>query len=112
MLHYIKSRKVKIPKQDLLVLLLNDDVNTPPLIESLSQAAQLAVQDLEKGSFILIVDCEIDDGPSFTIELIGWRGNTSVKAYIGLNERIHYLRMCGQDVSKYGKKMCSPHDFN
>jgi len=104
MLSYVKSRIVKIPKEDLVILLLNNDKDTPPRIETLSSATQEAVKHLPSGSFVIVVDCKIgEDGPNFTIELIGWRGNSSIRAYVALNERVHYLRMCGQDVSRFGK---------
>lgn len=38
-----------------------------------------------------------------TIELVGWKGNKSVRAYVAKNDRIHYLRLLGADTSKYEK---------
>lgn len=38
-----------------------------------------------------------------TIELVGWKGNKSVRAYVARNDRIHYLRLLGADTSKYEK---------
>lgn len=37
------------------------------------------------------------------IELVGWKGNKSVRAYVAKNDRIHYLRLLGADTSKYEK---------
>lgn len=42
-----------------------------------------------------------DDGKR--IELVGWKGNKSVRAYVAKNDRIHYLRLLGADTSKYEK---------
>lgn len=38
-----------------------------------------------------------------TIELVGWKGNKSVRAYVAKNDRLHYLRLLGADTSKYEK---------
>lgn len=105
LLPYIQGRKVTIPKEDLLVLLLNNEENTPPLISTLSLETQQAVLHLERGSFVLVMNsCKVDDGaPEFKIELIGWKGTTSLRAYVGYHERLHYLRMCNGDMSKFGK---------
>lgn len=37
------------------------------------------------------------------IQLVGWKGNKSVRAYVAKNDRIHYLRLLGADTSKYEK---------
>lgn len=36
--------------------------------------------------------------PQCTIELCGWRGKTSIRAFVPRNERFHYLRMLGVEV--------------
>jgi len=33
--------------------------------------------------------------------LVGWKGKSSIRAYIPKSERVHYLRLCGADVSKF-----------
>ena len=40
---------------------------------------------------------------SVTIQLVGWKGNKSLRAYVAKNDRIHYLRLLGADTSKYEK---------
>jgi len=104
-LPYINGRRVEVPKEDLLILLMNNDESTPPKIETLSAGTQNAVLTVERGSFILEMNSpEGEDGlPAFKIEMIGWKGHTSLRAYVSLHERLHYLRMCGGDVSKFGK---------
>lgn len=44
--------------------------------------------------------------PQCTIDLCGWRGKTSIRAFVARNERLHYLRMVGVEVfrNKQGKK--------
>ena len=38
------------------------------------------------------------DEPQCPIELCGWRGKTSIRAFVPRNERFHYLRMLGVEV--------------
>ena len=35
------------------------------------------------------------------LELVGWKGAQSLRAYVPKSERIHYLRLVGADTSKY-----------
>ena len=35
------------------------------------------------------------------LELVGWKGAQSLRAYVPKSERIHYLRLVGGDTSKY-----------
>lgn len=46
------------------------------------------------------------DAPQCPIELCGWRGKTSIRAFVPRNERFHYLRMVGVDVfrEKQGRR--------
>lgn len=34
--------------------------------------------------------------------IAGWRGTRSLRAYIALDDSIHYLRILGEDVSAFG----------
>lgn len=36
--------------------------------------------------------------PQCPIQLCGWRGKTSIRAFVPRNERLHYLRMLGVEV--------------
>lgn len=36
--------------------------------------------------------------PQCPIQLCGWRGKTSIRAFVPRNERFHYLRMLGVEV--------------
>ena len=33
------------------------------------------------------------------VEFVGWKGKTSVRAYVPKQDRLHYLRMIGEDTS-------------
>ena len=37
------------------------------------------------------------------VEFVGWKGKTSVRAYVPKNDRLHYLRLIGEDTSLYEK---------
>jgi len=36
-------------------------------------------------------------------ELVGWKGFSTLKAYVNGECRLHYLRLLGVDVSEFGK---------
>lgn len=93
---------MRLPQEDLQVLLVNDD-EKPALLELFSEETRKAVETMERGSLILDIDLQVEnDGPICKLELVGWKGNSSLRAYIQKPDRIHYLRLCGADVSKYG----------
>jgi tRNA (cytosine34-C5)-methyltransferase len=61
-----------------------------------------------QGSFVLVYDEEespfSEQGiPPLALVMVGWQGAKSTRAYIPLSDCVHYLRLCGADVSKYGK---------
>jgi hypothetical protein len=41
--------------------------------------------------------------PPLTLAMVGWRGTKSMRAYVSVSDCVHYLRLCGADVSKYGE---------
>lgn len=43
-----QDRKIQIPRDDLITLLLNDDPQKPPVISSLSEVVQKQVENLSK----------------------------------------------------------------
>jgi len=43
------------------------------------------------------------DGLDLKLELVGWKGKASVRAYVPKQERIHYLRLAGGDTSVFEK---------
>lgn len=59
---------------------------------------------LAKGSCVLIYE-EIHDHNNhpLKLELVGWRGVMSLRAYISIHDAIHYLRLLGGDCSMFGK---------
>ncbi|KAJ8676746.1 hypothetical protein QAD02_012533, partial [Eretmocerus hayati] len=101
--HFIgKSRKIRVTKKDLILLLQNDDHHTPPEISKLDPLTQGALKDFAKGSCVLQYE-ENGTGESqpLTLEMVGWRGSMSLRAYVPIHDAIHYLRLLGADCSKF-----------
>ncbi|XP_055374826.1 tRNA (cytosine(34)-C(5))-methyltransferase [Condylostylus longicornis] len=91
-----KSRRLDLCREDLLKLLYCTDPTKPPHITSMTEDTQNKVEDIKPGSCILKY---IDD--KFAISLVGWRGTTSLRAYIEQNETIHILRLLKADISQF-----------
>lgn len=96
------SRKVLITKEDLIMLLLNDNPQKSPPIETLSDTVRKQAEALSPGSCVIIYQ-ESGTCP-FTLHLSGWRGTTSFRCYMDQHSTVHLLRLLGADISKYGKK--------
>ncbi|XP_038218434.1 tRNA (cytosine(34)-C(5))-methyltransferase [Zerene cesonia] len=90
------KRRVWILKEDLIVVLQNDDVSNPPHLNMFSEHTQKLVKDLPSGSCVLEYN---DDG--MDLKLVGWRGVHSLRAYTASSDTVHYLRLLGADYSKY-----------
>jgi tRNA (cytosine34-C5)-methyltransferase len=113
------SRKIDIPREDLITLLMNDNPEKSPPITSLSEVIQKQVENLSEliknmhcgissmfagpGSCVLIYkeDIEGNDVP-LVIHISGWRGTTSLRCYMSQHSTVHLLRLLGGDISKYG----------
>ncbi|XP_046442937.1 tRNA (cytosine(34)-C(5))-methyltransferase-like [Daphnia pulex] len=96
MMEFMKKRRVVITRDDMTMLLLNDDMNTPPEIHSFSSGAAKQLHEIDTGSTLM--EC-YEDG--LHIVVVAWKGKTSVRAYVAKCDRIHYLRLCGADLSKF-----------
>ena len=44
-----------------------------------------------------------DPEPNVSIVFCGWRGKTSVRSFVGKDERAHYLRLCGVELTDLRK---------
>ncbi|CAH1965534.1 unnamed protein product [Acanthoscelides obtectus] len=96
------DRKVYIPKDDLITLLLNDNPQKSPPIVTLSEMVQKQVKDLSLGSCVLIYKEESEnDKTPLVIHISGWRGATSLRCYMDKHSTVHLLRLLGGDISKY-----------
>ncbi|XP_018317077.1 tRNA (cytosine(34)-C(5))-methyltransferase [Mycetomoellerius zeteki] len=104
-IRYINDdRKVQISKEDLIMLLQNDDPHTPPEIVKLNSETQERLKEFATGSCILLYKEEKTDNPNrLNLQLVGWRGIMSLRAYVPTCDAIHYLRLLGADCSKFEK---------
>ncbi|KAG7169438.1 tRNA (cytosine(34)-C(5))-methyltransferase-like [Homarus americanus] len=96
LLPLITNRKISVTGNDLVIMLQNDDMEMPPEIVTLDPTTQEQCAGTGAIAFLY-------KGNDMTIELVGWKGNKSVRAYVAKNDRIHYLRLLGADTSKYEK---------
>uniref|UniRef100_A0A669BRA3 tRNA (cytosine(34)-C(5))-methyltransferase n=1 Tax=Oreochromis niloticus TaxID=8128 RepID=A0A669BRA3_ORENI len=72
---YIRSRIIRVSVEDIKVLLTQEN----PYLSKLEDEAN-------------------PGEPQCPIQLCGWRGKTSIRAFVPRNERFHYLRMLGVEV--------------
>lgn len=101
--HYIKGRRLKITKKDLISMLHQDEKDKAPLIESFSAETRAQLEKIDRGSLVLECSFQVEDsGPECNLELVGWKGAASLRVYVQKNDRMHYLRLCGEDISAYG----------
>ncbi|XP_076655857.1 tRNA (cytosine(34)-C(5))-methyltransferase Nsun2 [Halictus rubicundus] len=98
------SRRVPINKEDLVTLLQNNNPSNAPEIVKLHPDIQKRLKDLETGSCILIYEEKGSDDPNpLKLNIVGWRGTMSLRAYVPLIDAIHYLRLLGADCSMFEK---------
>ncbi|XP_017337912.1 RNA cytosine C(5)-methyltransferase NSUN2 [Ictalurus punctatus] len=101
---YIRARVITVSMEDVKVLLTEEN----PFLSRLGDDSHAQAKNLEMGSVVLRYQPDPNDpsAPQCTIDLCGWRGKTSIRAFVARNERLHYLRMVGVEVfrNKQGKK--------
>jgi tRNA (cytosine34-C5)-methyltransferase len=94
------NRRIHIKKDDLIKLLNHLNPADALYASELSEDIQRQHRNLSSGSCVLQYN---DEEHEFQLFLVGWRGTTSVRAYIDVNDSIHILRLLDSDLSKYGK---------
>ncbi|KAL4712821.1 hypothetical protein ACJJTC_011891, partial [Scirpophaga incertulas] len=92
------GRRLKIQKEDLITVLQCDNPHTPPELTKFSEHTQKAIEEFGMGSCVL--EYEATDG-SLNLNLVGWRGKKSLRAYTTSADTVHLLRLLGADYSKY-----------
>uniref|UniRef100_A0A8C2X5N3 tRNA (cytosine(34)-C(5))-methyltransferase n=1 Tax=Cyclopterus lumpus TaxID=8103 RepID=A0A8C2X5N3_CYCLU len=106
---YIRSRIIRVSVEDIKVLLTQEN----PYLSKLEDNAHAQAKKLVMGSIVLkyIPNPDNTEDPQCPIQLCGWRGKTSIRAFVPRNERFHYLRLLGvevfrekQGVGKEGEK--------
>ncbi|XP_037078171.1 tRNA (cytosine(34)-C(5))-methyltransferase-like [Pollicipes pollicipes] len=102
-LPFLTKRKVQVTAADLGKILQYDDIELPAEFTLLDPATQEQMAKSGAGAIALLVDSAVSPGRLVRTHVVGWKGATSVRAYVQRNERIHYLRLLGADTSKYEK---------
>uniref|UniRef100_A0A8C5ZQM7 tRNA (cytosine(34)-C(5))-methyltransferase n=1 Tax=Marmota marmota marmota TaxID=9994 RepID=A0A8C5ZQM7_MARMA len=99
---FINSRIITISMEDVKTLLTQEN----PFFRKLSNETYSQAKDLTKGSVVLKYepDSANPDALQCPIVLCGWRGKASIRTFVPKNERLHYLRMMGLEVSGEKKK--------
>ncbi|CAN9503773.1 unnamed protein product [Ophioblennius macclurei] len=93
---YIHSRIIRVSVEDIKVLLTQEN----PFLSKLEEDAHAQAKKIGMGSIVLkyIPNSNNPAEPQCPIQLCGWRGKTSIRAFVPRNERFHYLRMLGVEV--------------
>uniref|UniRef100_A0A672FYY8 tRNA (cytosine(34)-C(5))-methyltransferase n=1 Tax=Salarias fasciatus TaxID=181472 RepID=A0A672FYY8_SALFA len=93
---YIHSRIITVSVEDIKVLLTQEN----PYLSKLEEDAHAQAKKIGMGSIVLkyIPNPNNPAEPQCPIQLCGWRGKTSIRAFVPRNERFHYLRMLGVEV--------------
>uniref|UniRef100_A0A8C6WEF2 tRNA (cytosine(34)-C(5))-methyltransferase n=1 Tax=Neogobius melanostomus TaxID=47308 RepID=A0A8C6WEF2_9GOBI len=93
---YIRSRMITVSVEDIKVLLTQEN----PYLSKLQDDAHAQAKKIGMGSIVLkyIPNPNNPIDPQCPIQLCGWRGKTSIRAFVPRNERLHYLRMLGVEV--------------
>ncbi|XP_068154387.1 tRNA (cytosine(34)-C(5))-methyltransferase [Drosophila tropicalis] len=91
-----QTRRIEVEREDLVLLLNCTDPTKPPSTLELKPATQQRCKELGVGSCILKY---VDE--AFTLFVVGWRGTSSLRAYVDKDETIHILRLLRADLSKF-----------
>uniref|UniRef100_I3JLN4 tRNA (cytosine(34)-C(5))-methyltransferase n=1 Tax=Oreochromis niloticus TaxID=8128 RepID=I3JLN4_ORENI len=92
---YIRSRIIRVSVEDIKVLLTQEN----PYLSKLEDEAHAQAQKIGTVKYRCALQLCVNPGePQCPIQLCGWRGKTSIRAFVPRNERFHYLRMLGVEV--------------
>lgn len=95
---FIGARRLHPARDDMEKMLLSDDQDTPPEIAKMSEKFREELEGTETGSVAFLFK---DPSSPLTVEVVGWKGKISVRAYVPRNDRLHYLRLIGADLSSF-----------
>ncbi len=101
---YLTSEKVvEIETESAKKLLSSENV----ALEDFNEKDRNEFTKLSSGCSVLVVrkeaDLKTDPNDMLVLPICAWKGKNSMRAYIAKNERIHFLRICGADVTQTGK---------
>uniref|UniRef100_A0A8C4Q6H6 tRNA (cytosine(34)-C(5))-methyltransferase n=1 Tax=Eptatretus burgeri TaxID=7764 RepID=A0A8C4Q6H6_EPTBU len=96
-LPYISSRIMAASYEDVLVLLTQEN----PCLSKFSPELRSQAKEFGIGSVLLKyqLNQERDDSSSCPLVMCGWRGKISLHCFMKRNDRLHYLRLLGVNVS-------------
>lgn len=92
-----KKRRIEVTKDDLITMLSCTDTKNPTQHEMLSEKVREQMSGMVSGSCVLV----FNDNDGLNLNVVGWKGAKSLRAYIDLNDSIHLLRLLDADVSKF-----------
>uniref|UniRef100_UPI00358F61D6 RNA cytosine-C(5)-methyltransferase NSUN2-like n=1 Tax=Myxine glutinosa TaxID=7769 RepID=UPI00358F61D6 len=97
LLPYISLRIMAASYDDVLVLLTQEN----PCLSKFSPELRSQAKEFGIGSVLLKYqsDDEQDEASYCPLVMCGWRGKISLRCFMRRNDRLHYLRMLGADVS-------------
>jgi len=98
---YLNSDKVVEIETNSAKLILSSENVT---LDNFSEDDSNKFAKLNSGCCVLVVKREPDhqDDLPMVLPICAWKGKNSMRAYIAKNERIHFLRICGADVTDTG----------
>jgi len=104
-LPFIQDRLVRMGREDMAVLLQSADIDRPPNPAMFSTEVKAILEGLDVGSVGYV---HRDTHSPLVIHLVGWLGQSSVRAYVTMTERQHYLRLLGLDTHKFETNRYQP----
>ncbi|XP_071957653.1 RNA cytosine C(5)-methyltransferase NSUN2-like [Antedon mediterranea] len=89
---YLTCRKVDITRDDVRVLLTEEN----PFSSKLFKDTKTAIEALAQGSVIFVYDPKKfnKDSQDLVLYIVGWRGKASVRSFVPKGDRFHILRLC------------------
>ena len=81
---FIRNRTVTGERADIVTLLQSSDIEKPPEIAVFSESLRTQLDNIQTGSIIYLYKDETSGMP---VEFVGWKGKTSVRAYVPKNDR-------------------------
>jgi len=95
---FIQNRVVRPGKEDIIKILQSSEIEKPPEIRNFTQELRETLNDIPTGSVAFVYK---DPESEMSIEMVGWKGKDTVRAYVPKSERLHYLRLVGADTSMW-----------
>ncbi len=101
---YLTSEKVvEIETESAKLLLSSENVT----LENFCEKDRNEFSKLSSGCCVLVVkkEAHLNNDIPLVLPVCAWKGKNSMRAYIAKNERIHFLRICGADVTQTGSRI-------